>query len=176
MFEHKKEIIRNQFKSLMMKKLNLMLLFAMFSMAVFAQDAADAPDLGPTTTIEFEEPNHEFGQITQGEKVEHTFTFTNTGDAPLVISNAKGSCGCTVPEWPREVVPVGESGTIKVIFNSRGKKGKRNQKVTITANTNPPQTFIALKGEVLMPEGGDDHNHSHDHDHSHDGHNHNHKH
>ncbi len=160
----------------MMKKLNLMLLFAMFSMAAFAQDATDAPDLGPITTIEFEEPNHEFGQITQGEKVEHTFTFTNTGDAPLIISNAKGSCGCTVPQWPREVVPVGESGSIKVVFNSRGKKGKRNQKVTITANTNPPQTFIALRGEVLMPEGDDAHNHTHDHDHSHDGHDHNHKH
>ena len=66
----------------------------------------------------------------------------------------RGSCGCTVPQWPREPIPVGESNSITVEFNSKGKKGPRNQKVTITANTNPPQTFVALVGEVNPAAGG----------------------
>lgn len=115
-----------------------------------AQPAAPA---GPTTTMTFEETEFDFGTITDGEKVSHTYTFTNTGDEPLILSNAKGSCGCTVPSWPREPIAPGASGDIVVEFNSKNKKGKRNQKVTITANTNPPQSFIYLKGDVMAAPG-----------------------
>lgn len=111
-----------------------------------AQPAAPA---GPTTTMTFEETEFDFGTVNDGEKVSHTYTFTNTGDEPLILSNAKGSCGCTVPSWPREPIAPGATGEITVEFNSKNKKGKRNQKVTITANTNPPQSFIYLKGEVM---------------------------
>jgi hypothetical protein len=110
---------------------------------------------GPTTVMSFGETEFDFGTVNDGEKVSHTYTFKNTGDEPLILSNAKGSCGCTVPQWPREPIAPGGEGEITVEFNSKGKKGKRNQKVTITANTNPPQTFIYLKGEVLAPEGGE---------------------
>jgi hypothetical protein len=116
-----------------------------------AQPAAPA---GPTTTMTFEETEFDFGTVNEGEKVSHTYTFTNTGDEPLILSNAKGSCGCTVPSWPREPIAPGSTGEITVEFNSKNKKGKRNQKVTITANTNPPQSFIYLKGEVT-PSAGD---------------------
>ena len=154
-----------------MKKLTF--LFSILFVAIQAQAQTPpempAPPTGPVTTIEFEEPIHEFGKINQGEKVEHVFTFTNTGEKPLIISNAKGSCGCTVPEWPREPIMVGETGTIKVIFSSKGKRGLRNQKVTLTANTTPPQTVIALRGEVLV-----DKNEEHNHDHKGHDHNHNH--
>ena len=93
------------------------------------------------------------GTVVEGEKVSHTYKFKNDGQEPLILSNAKGSCGCTVPSWPREPIPPGGEGEVTVEFNSQNKKGKRNQKVTITANTNPPQTFIYLKGEVQGKEG-----------------------
>ncbi len=108
---------------------------------------------GPTTTISFDETDYDFGTIDEGEIVKHVFKFKNTGNEPLIISNAKGSCGCTVPQWPREPIAVGDNGEITVEFNSKGKKGQRTQKVTITANTNPPQTFINLKGQVTPTAG-----------------------
>lgn len=112
-----------------------------------------AAPVGPTTTMTFEETEFDFGQVPDGEKVSHVYKFKNTGSEPLILSNAKGSCGCTVPKWPKEPIAPGEGGEITVEFNSKNKKGKRNQKVTITANTNPAQTVIYLKGEVLAPEG-----------------------
>lgn len=108
--------------------------------------------LGPTTTIEFDEIEYDFDTITSGEMVSRVYTFTNIGDEPFIISNARGSCGCTVPEWPKGAIAPGEQGQIKVEFNSKNKRGRRNQKVTITGNTNPPQTFIYLKGYVLAEE------------------------
>ena len=113
-----------------------------------ANKAAEAIPTGPTTVMEFAATEFDFGTVDEGEKVSHTFSFKNTGNEPLIISNAKGSCGCTVPKWPKEPIAPGESGEVTVEFNSKNKKGKRNQKVTITANTNPPQSFIYLKGEV----------------------------
>lgn len=112
-----------------------------------AQPATTQPT-GPMTTMTFAETDFNFGTVLEGEKVSHTYKFTNTGNEPLILSNAQGSCGCTVPKWPREPIPPGESADIVVEFNSQGKRGTRNQKVTITANTNPPQSFIYLKGEV----------------------------
>ncbi len=117
--------------------------------------AAEAAPTGPTTTMTFDETEFKFGTVDEGEVVAHTFKFTNTGKEPLIISNAKGSCGCTVPQWPREPIPVGESGSITVEFNSKGKKGPRNQKVTITANTDPVQSFVALVGEVTPAAGAE---------------------
>ena len=113
------------------------------------------PPMGPTTTITFDVVEHDFGAVEEGTRVSQVFTFTNTGDEPLILSNAKGSCGCTVPEWPKAPIAPGETASITVEFNSKGKRGKRNQKVTLTANTNPPQTFVYLKGEVLAKEDND---------------------
>jgi hypothetical protein len=110
---------------------------------------------GPVTAITFEETTFDFGAVEEGELVRHVYTFTNIGNEFLVLSDAKGSCGCTVPKWPREPIAPGETASITVEFNSTNKKGKRNQKVTITANTNPPQTFIYLTGEVAPREDYD---------------------
>ena len=123
--------------------------------AATTPDAPAAP-AGPTTTMTFKETTFDFGSVPEGEKVSHTYNFTNTGNEPLILSNAKGSCGCTVPKWPKEPIAPGESGEIVVEFNSKNKKGKRNQKVTITANTDPAQTFIYLTGEVQPGEGAAD--------------------
>ncbi|MEM1325119.1 MAG: DUF1573 domain-containing protein [Bacteroidota bacterium] len=105
------------------------------------------PD-GPTTAMTFEEMTYDFGTIDAGEKVRHVYSFTNTGDEPLVISNARGSCGCTVPQWPQEAIAPGADGEIVVEYNSKGKSGKETKTVTITANTMPAVTKLTITGTV----------------------------
>lgn len=107
---------------------------------------------GPTTSVTFAETSFDFGDVQDGEKVSHVYEFTNTGNEPLVISNAKGSCGCTVPKWPKNPIPPGEKGEIQVEFNSKGKTGKQTKRVTITANTDPTQTFLTITGNVMKTE------------------------
>lgn len=100
--------------------------------------------------ILFDETEFNFGKINQGDTVRHTFTFKNDSDEPLLISNASASCGCTIPEWPKEPVAPGEGGVITVKFNSTGKSGVQNKTVIVTANTLPNVTNVSLKGEVLV--------------------------
>lgn len=87
----------------------------------------------------------DFGTIIDGELVEHTFRFTNTGTKDLVISSASASCGCTIPEWSKEPIAPGEKGEIKVLFNSNGKKDMVTKDITILANTNPVKTVLQIK-------------------------------
>ena len=96
---------------------------------------------------------HDFGEIQEGEVVTYDFEFENTGEDPLIITNAQGSCGCTVPQWPREPIAPGESGKIQVAFNSSGKKGSQNKTVTLTANTTPNKKILRIKGMVKGKEG-----------------------
>ncbi|MBT8189764.1 MAG: DUF1573 domain-containing protein [Saprospiraceae bacterium] len=111
---------------------------------------------GPITTISFDETEFDFGMIMDGEKVVHEYKFKNTGDEPLIVSNAKGSCGCTVPDWPREPIAPGEAGVIKVQFDSKNKGkvggGLQSKRVTITANTDPVNTYLTIKGKVDKKE------------------------
>ncbi|MBL4654055.1 MAG: DUF1573 domain-containing protein [Flavobacteriales bacterium] len=102
--------------------------------------------------MKFEKDLFDFGKISQGEKVSFSYTFKNTGDADLVITSAQGSCGCTVPTWPKEPIKAGETGTIDVVFDSNGKSGKQHKKVTIVANTTPATNVVALTGSVVAPE------------------------
>jgi len=114
---------------------------------------------GPLTTIEFPDTTFDFGEIEEGEKVNHVYVFKNTGSEPLVISNAKGSCGCTVPDWPREPIPAGGTGEIKVQYDSKGKgtvEGRAESKrVTLTANTDPANSYLTIKGKVFKPAGAE---------------------
>jgi hypothetical protein len=113
---------------------------------------------GPKTKMSFGEINYDFGTVSEGDKVEHIYKFKNSGNEPLIISNAQGSCGCTVPQWPKEPIAPGKSGEIKVVFDSKGKAGKQNKTVTITANTDPATTTINITGEVLKVAGAADAN------------------
>lgn len=99
----------------------------------------------------FEKTEHDFGTIKQGDKVTHDFKFTNTGEADLLISNAKGSCGCTVPEYPKEALKPGESGNIKVSFNSTGKSGQTEKSVTIMVNTKEKHQILKIKANIETP-------------------------
>lgn len=104
---------------------------------------------GETTQIKFaNDGKFKFGKIKEGEKVTHDFVFTNTGIAPLVVTNCKASCGCTVPEWSQEPIAAGKSGKIHVVFDSEHKAGTQVKSITVTANTEPSRTVIALVGEV----------------------------
>jgi hypothetical protein len=110
-----------------------------------------ADDNTPKTQITFSESSYDFGTITKGDNVEHSYAFTNTGDEPLIITNAKASCGCTVPDWPKEPIAPGEGGEIPVVFNGRS-AGTQNKTITITANTNPPKTRLTIRGKVEEAE------------------------
>ncbi len=106
--------------------------------------------------LNFEEMAFNFGDITQGDKVSHTFVFTNTGEAPLVISRVQTTCGCTVPTWPSQPVAPGETGEIAATFNSAGKMGIQNKVITIHSNASEPVVRLTLKSNVLKKtEGGD---------------------
>ncbi|PCJ67913.1 MAG: hypothetical protein COA58_01890 [Bacteroidetes bacterium] len=93
----------------------------------------------------FKETAWDFGTIIDGERVEHTFKFKNTGKSDLVISSATASCGCTIPNWPKEPIAPGESSQIKVEFNSAGKSDMVTKDITILANTNPVKTILQIK-------------------------------
>lgn len=98
--------------------------------------------------FKFEKLIYDFGVIAQGEKVEYEFKFKNEGKTPLIISDATATCGCTVPETPKEPIKPGESGKIKVIFDSTGKTGMQDKQITITSNANPEAEKLHLVGEV----------------------------
>lgn len=109
--------------------------------------ASDKP-AGPKTEISFQETNHDFGTINQDTENKKVFTFTNTGSEPLVIENAKGSCGCTVPKYPKEPIVPGGTGEIEVVYKPGKQKNKQTKNVTITANTEPSKTILTISADV----------------------------
>ena len=130
------------------------LLFALSVVfAVTALNAQTSIEKGPKIT--FSKEVHDYGNIKYDGDPNCSFEFTNTGDEPLIISNAKGSCGCTVPEWPKEPIAPGAKGAIRVKYDTK-RPGPINKSVTITSNAiNSPDMIIRIKGEVgPAPEGG----------------------
>lgn len=115
----------------------------------FAQEKKAVQKNG--AVIAWEKKSHDFGNIVQGDKVEHTFSFTNTGNEPLIITNVQVSCGCTTPKgWPRDPIPPGASGEITVSFNSAGKMGIQNKPVTLVTNAvNPEGNTITFTTNIL---------------------------
>tara|TARA_B110000971_G_scaffold219049_1_gene259232 strand:- start:1289 stop:1744 length:456 start_codon:yes stop_codon:yes gene_type:complete len=105
-----------------------------------------------TPNIEMLETRYDFGEMLQGESVTHDFILKNTGGADLIITAAKGSCGCTVPEWPKNPIANGEEAVIKVTFNSAGKSGKQNKTVTFVSNAIPNTKVITINGNVIIPQ------------------------
>ena len=108
---------------------------------------------GKLAGFKWEATTHDFGKIPQGKPVSYEFKFKNSGNAPLVISNAQGSCGCTVPEWPKEAIAPGKEGKIKATFNAAA-AGSFTKTVTITANVDKGQEVLTIKGEVTAPAAG----------------------
>lgn len=128
-----------------MKKLLLILLAsaAMVGLTATAQTATDAQ-----ATITFDKPEHDFGKIKEGTLATYEFTFTNTGKAPLVLSNVQPSCGCTTPEWSKEPIMPGGKGTVKAVFNSYGRPGTFQKYITVKSNSTGGDVTLTFKGTV----------------------------
>lgn len=114
-------------------------------------NSADGKTNGSLPDIKFEEETHDFGRITQGEKVSYSFRFKNTGNTSLIISSASGSCGCTVPEFPKKPVLPGEEEKINVIFSSEGKSGIVEKSISIVTNCEPSTKIIYIKADIVVP-------------------------
>jgi hypothetical protein len=112
--------------------------------------AFEAAQEGPTTAVLFETYAHDFGQILQGSENPQVFTFKNSGDVPLIITNATGSCGCTVPFYAKDPIMPGEESEIHVVYKPGKQEGNQSKTVTITANTEPAQTMLRITAEVLV--------------------------
>ncbi|MCK9616330.1 MAG: DUF1573 domain-containing protein [Lentimicrobiaceae bacterium] len=101
--------------------------------------------------IAFEKEEHDFGNVIQGEKVSFSFKFKNTGNADLVISSVSTSCGCTVPQYPKQSIKPNEENYITVLFDSQGKKGFQNKSITIVANTQPSTKVLHIEAQITEP-------------------------
>ncbi len=114
-----------------------------------------AKNLEGTAEFRFEETTKDLGKIQKGQKVVKGFIFKNTGDEPLVISDASASCGCTVPEYSDDPVPPGETGYVDVEYDSKGKSPKTfEQSVTLVANTQNSPHKVTITGEVIDENQG----------------------
>lgn len=115
--------------------------------------ASDKPaEAGSAPVITFNEEKHDFGKITQGEKVSYSFIFKNTGGSDLVIASASGSCGCTVPTYPKGPVKPGTESKIDVVFDSEGKSGLVEKTVSLTTNCNPSMKLLTITATIDVPE------------------------
>jgi hypothetical protein len=110
--------------------------------------AARKIDATQLPVLKFDKTAHDFGTITEGEKVSFAFKFTNTGKTDLIIQSASGSCGCTVPEFPRQPIKPGETEYIKAIFDSQGRSGTQTKEITVFANTIPNMHKISITSVV----------------------------
>ena len=113
--------------------------------------SADGNSNADLPEIKFEEETHDFGRITQGEKVTYNFKFKNTGGANLIISSASGSCGCTIPDYPKKPILPGEEANINVVFASEGKSGIVEKSVTVVTNCEPSTRIIYIKANIIVP-------------------------
>lgn len=104
----------------------------------------------PSTTIKFNELQYDFGDVKQGKNVSHSFVFQNTGNQPLIIKSAKGSCGCTVPKYSKKPIAPGQWSEVLVKFKSANKDGEQIKTVTINANTTPNPIRLTITANVLV--------------------------
>jgi hypothetical protein len=121
---------------------------AAFATVFFAANTFAQTEVTDGPKIEFSKETHDYGEVAYGGNGTCTFEFKNTGNAPLIISNARGSCGCTVPEWPKDPIAPGKSGVITVKYDTK-RTGAINKSVTITSNAvNEPTKIVRIKGNV----------------------------
>ena len=114
----------------------------------FPVNADGSVDTTQVAKISFEETSYDFGTVDAGALVTHRFTFRNTGLQPLIITSAKSTCGCTVPQYPKRPIATGDTASVFVKFDTNGKAGPQSKPVTLTANTYPNETSIRVVGMV----------------------------
>ena len=113
--------------------------------------ATGKSDLSSLPVISFDTKEHDFGKIVEGESVSYEFAFTNTGKTDLVIADVSTSCGCTVPSYPKTAIRPGQGGTVRIAFNSRGRRGMQTKNVVVVSNTQPNITQLKIKAQVVSP-------------------------
>jgi len=135
------------------------LIFGLFALILLTQgcgnsnsqvQSASKTSPSDTASIFFREYEHDFGKISEGEKVGCVFTFENRGTAPLVVTSAVTSCGCTVPKFDKKPVPPGGIGTVEVIFDSSGRGGVQTKTITVQSNATKPLVLLRITGEVII--------------------------
>lgn len=131
----------------------IVFIFGVFMIAGAIAQEADQTASGPEIT--FSETEYQFGDIHQGDKVEHVFAFENTGTEPLIITNVQTTCGCTAPNWPRDPIAPGQSGEIKVVFNSTGKMGMQRKVITVISNAVTASSKLMIVSNVLPKQTTD---------------------
>ena len=118
------------------------------SIGIPEQEKKVVPADGKYPVMTFEKTEHDFGTIAADSKVDYSFQFKNTGEADLIITRAMGSCGCTIPEYPKTPIKTGESAKIDVSFNSAGKHGNQQKSVTIYTNTKAGVESLIIKASI----------------------------
>lgn len=113
-----------------------------------SQDLTTNGQFTDTTTVQIIDSVYNFGTVTDGEKVSYNYRFRNTGNKPLIIASAVASCGCTVPEKPEQPIKPGETGFLRVVFNSDGRGGDVHKEITVTSNAYPKFPPLQLVGHV----------------------------
>jgi hypothetical protein len=101
--------------------------------------------------LKFNKEVHDFGKVSEGPLATYSFEVTNTGTAPVVISNAAASCGCTTPEWSKDPIMPGAKSVIKVGYNTSGRPGAFTKTITVTSNAENATVILTIKGEVTAP-------------------------
>ncbi len=134
-----------------MKRIILYISLAVASMGLTSVSFGQAAEFVQGAKLSLDKEVHDYGKIKKGADGSCYFTITNTGTEPLTITNAKGSCGCTVPSWPKEPIIPGESAKMKVTY-ATNRVGPINKSVTITSNSVDGKVkMVKIKGEVLKP-------------------------
>lgn len=108
--------------------------------------------LKDSTTVQIIDTAYDFKTVAEGEKVIYNYRFKNTGTKPLVVVEASASCGCTVPQKPEKPILPGETGFIKVVFDSKGRVGEAHKTITVTSNAKPEFPQLTLTGKVIAGE------------------------
>ena len=115
---------------------------------------APAAQPGNMAAFKWDATTFDFGKIPQGKPVTHEFKFTNVGKVPLVLSSVSASCGCTTPDWTKEPISPGKTGSIKATFNAAA-GGAFNKSITVNANVEGGATYLTIKGEVAQPQAAE---------------------
>lgn len=137
-----------------MKKLIILSLLTVFTFSIscsqtsHAENTIDIDAQGPS--IKFEVLSHDYGTLQKNGNGTFNFNFVNEGTEPLILSNVRSSCGCTIPQWPREPIAPGDSKTIKVKYDTR-RIGSFSKSITVTSNGSEQAIVLRIKGKVVQP-------------------------
>lgn len=126
---------------------SILLAFALMGLTATSPEAIFDEPAG-TPKIEFKETEYNFGDIKEGDQARHEFVFTNTGDAPLILSKVEPSCNCTTPEWPKQPIMPGKSEKIVAIFDSKDRPGAFNKSIEVYSNATKEPIILVMKGNA----------------------------